>query len=52
MNKFGSSIRKKTPAPNEWFGANGGLCPQTILWEFEMHRPPKFLHEISLKSRM
>jgi hypothetical protein len=24
----------KTPAPNERFHASGGVCPQTVLWEF------------------
>jgi hypothetical protein len=28
-------------ASNEWFHASGGVCPQTVLWEFGSVSPAR-----------
>ena len=32
---------KKTPADNERFYESGGVCPQTVLWEFGSLSPAR-----------
>jgi hypothetical protein len=34
-------IDKKMPADNERFHASGGVCPQTVLWEFGSVSPAR-----------
>jgi len=43
--------RDKTPAHNERFHASGGVCPQTVLWEFgSVSHPPEPLWNPRLRE--
>jgi len=36
-----NEITVKKPAANERFHASGGVCPQTVLWEFGSLSPAR-----------
>jgi len=41
MENEEKEIKIKTPADNERLHASGGVCPQTVLWEFGSLSPAR-----------